>query len=153
MNRPMTDRERALRAEARVAELEEELAAYKANERALASEIEEGQEYLICLDIIKTLPIDQRCKMPGVIKLLIYISQHPGRVCSKLELLELISSDKYEVQLTVVDVYISFVRKVARALGLPDAIETIWGRGWLIREDQAVCLRMALHLPLRRRHA
>lgn len=142
----ITYRDRALKAEARVAELEAELAEYQAAERGGASDDEALQRQHRLIERLR--PIARRRGAGGsaairVAKLLDYLLQHPGRLRRCEQILAAIAVrhvDAYET-LDLVKVYVCDARHVLRAIGLGDAIETAWGRGYLLRADRAEALK------------
>lgn len=63
--------------------------------------------------------------------LLQFFLQHPNEILTRSEILENVWDSNYEGLGNVVDVYVNYLRN---KLGLPQRIETIRGRGYLLRE-------------------
>jgi two-component system OmpR family response regulator len=66
-------------------------------------------------------------------KLLEYLMRHPGQSLTREQILDYVWSFDCEVQPTMVDVYISYVRTKLRNAGLSDAVETVRGVGYRLR--------------------
>ena len=56
--------------------------------------------------------------------------RHPGQALTRSQLLDYSRTDKDDVQLGMVDVYISYLRRKLAAAGAPDLIETVRGVGY-----------------------
>ncbi len=56
--------------------------------------------------------------------------RHPGQALTRQQLLDYVWSYQADVQLTMVDVYISYLRRKLTASGRPDPIETVRGVGY-----------------------
>jgi DNA-binding response OmpR family regulator len=66
-------------------------------------------------------------------KLLEYLMRHPGQSLTREQILDYVWSFDSEVQPTMVDVYISYLRAKLRRPGLPEAVETVRGVGYRLR--------------------
>jgi len=69
--------------------------------------------------------------------LLEYLMRHPGQVLSRQNILDYVWSYESEVQPTMVDVYISYLREKLRHSGMPDPINTRRGVGYLLETRDA----------------
>lgn len=65
--------------------------------------------------------------------LLEYLMRHPGQALSRQQILDHVWSMEADVNSTMVDVYISYVRKKLHVSALPDPIETVRGVGYRMR--------------------
>jgi two-component system OmpR family response regulator len=63
-------------------------------------------------------------------KLLEYLMRHPGQALTREQILDYVWSFETEVQPTMVDVYVSYLRNKLRREGLDDPIETVRGVGY-----------------------
>lgn len=61
--------------------------------------------------------------------------RHPGHALTRQQLLDYIASYASEVQPTMIDVYIFYLRRKLAQPGLPDPIETVRGVGYRLRAD------------------
>ena len=66
-------------------------------------------------------------------KLLEYLMRHPGQSLTRQQILDYVWSFECEVQPSMVDVYISYLRAKLRRPGQPDPIETVRGLGYRLR--------------------
>jgi len=66
-------------------------------------------------------------------KLLEYMMRHPGQSLTRGQILDYAWSFECDVQSTLVDVYISYLRAKLRRPGLPDMVETVRGVGYRLR--------------------
>jgi DNA-binding response OmpR family regulator len=66
-------------------------------------------------------------------KLLEYLMRHPGQSLTREQILDYVWSFDSEVQPTMVDVYISYLRAKLRRPDLPEAVETVRGVGYRLR--------------------
>jgi DNA-binding response OmpR family regulator len=66
-------------------------------------------------------------------KLLEYMMRHPGQSLTRGQILDYVWSFECDVQPTLVDVYISYLRAKLRRPGLPDTVETVRGVGYRLR--------------------
>ena len=67
--------------------------------------------------------------------LLELLSQHKGRVVSKEMFLTHLYNGIREPELKIIDVFVCHLRKkLARATGGNHYIETVWGRGYILRD-------------------
>lgn len=69
--------------------------------------------------------------------LLEFLLRHPGQTLTRQQILDYVWSYEREVQPSMVDVYISYLRKKLDAPGKPDPIETVRGVGYRLRQDHA----------------
>ena len=85
---------------------------------------------------------------PKEFALLEAFMRRPGRRADRLELLEHAWDFAYENRSNVIDVYIRYLReKIDRPFG-PDAIETVRGAGYRLREDGGSLSRLPIRLRL-----
>jgi two-component system OmpR family response regulator len=61
--------------------------------------------------------------------------RHPGRVLSRLELLEHVWDQSYENRSNVIEVYVGYLRDKLDRKGEPSPIETVRGAGYRLRSD------------------
>ena len=147
MSRPLTDRERCLQLEARVAELEEELAAYKANERRAVRDAADLSRQVKVRDFFH--PAVRKRSIGAVpAAMLLHLLDHPGVVATKEQLYDCRfqpgADPDYEPQMKVVDVHVCHLREALAARGYPRAIDTVWGRGYRIEPAMAATLKAAI---------
>jgi DNA-binding winged helix-turn-helix (wHTH) protein len=145
MTRPLTDRERCQALEARVAELEEELAAWRAEGLDAARDDALMHRAVSLRDQLQRG--DRRCAMVAC-GMLIRLIDHAGNVASKQQLVDASRSvgscwDR-EPALKIADVQVNFLRRGLSALGFPGMIETVWGYGYRISGANAMVLKAAL---------
>jgi len=69
--------------------------------------------------------------------LLEYLMRNPGQALSRQQILDYVWSYDSEVQLTMVDVYISYLRRKLRAGGRSDLIQTVRGIGYRLEVTHA----------------
>ena len=67
--------------------------------------------------------------------LLLFFMQHPNQVLTRTEILENVWDANYDGFGNVVEVYVNYLRNKLEEKGEPRVIETIRGRGYLLRED------------------
>lgn len=138
MSRPLTDRERVLALEARVAELEAELAAWRGN----AAEDADDEAAVLRLEVVTGVlravigPRGVRNGARGSARLLIHMLERPGRLCRHAELLAAVSR-KEDALSTGVNVRMCTLRFALRRMGFPEAIKTVWGEGYALDAAQA----------------
>lgn len=145
MNRSLTDRERCMALEARVAELEEELAAWRGDSAQDLRSHHALQRAIRIRDRLQLL--DHRCALVAT-GVLIRMLDDPDVTVTKLQLLEASRHPgvrlDYEPTLKVADVQVSFLRSGLRRLGHGDAIQTVRGVGYRIPAFRAEQLRAVL---------
>lgn len=143
MNRPLTDRERCLQLEARVAELEEELSAYKALEDQEARWAREaGRLHRVSKELRRLAgPKNHlaRSRGHGMARVLLDLLAHVGMCRSPVQIYNAYNPAAADVpdSLKVVGVMIHYTRQVVGHA----AIETVWGQGYLVPFEQAAALR------------
>jgi len=69
--------------------------------------------------------------------LLEYLMRHPGQTLSRQQILDYVWSYQSDVQPTMVDVYISYLRKKLNLPGLSDPIQTVHGLGYRLATENA----------------
>lgn len=69
--------------------------------------------------------------------LLEFLLRHPGQTLNRQQILDYVWSYEREVQPSMVDVYISYLRKKLDQPGLPDPIETVRGVGYRLKDNHA----------------
>lgn len=139
--------DRALRAEARVAELEDELAAWRDRElRTERAEAETTAEAVIANTLRRLYPRVQHA--PQIARLLQLLIARPGHVFGQEHIVRAISrrGGLDLGSLKVVDVTVCHARKALRVVGLDHAIVTVWGKGYLLRADEAEAVAATLGL-------
>jgi DNA-binding response OmpR family regulator len=70
--------------------------------------------------------------------LLEFLLRHPGQTLTRQQILDYVWSYEREVQASMVDVYISYLRKKLDQPGLADPIETVRGVGYRLRSSDAL---------------
>jgi DNA-binding winged helix-turn-helix (wHTH) protein len=76
-------------------------------------------------------------------RLLLRLMAQPGRVLSRLVLLEAVNVDRVDdLDWKIIDVYVCRLRPILAARGLPGAIETVWGQGYRLREEAAARIEL-----------
>lgn len=63
--------------------------------------------------------------------------RHPGQVLTRQQILDYVWSYEHNVQPTMVEVYISYLRRKLNLPGLPDPIETVRGVGYRLEAEHA----------------
>jgi two-component system OmpR family response regulator len=63
------------------------------------------------------------------------VMRHPGQTLTRQQLLDYVWSYERDVQPTMVDVYISYLRRKLNVPGLPDPIQTVRGVGYRLEAD------------------
>ena len=66
-------------------------------------------------------------------ELLRYLMRNPRRVVSKLQILDRVWSYDFEGRSSIVEIYISYLRKKIEGAGMPPMIHTVRGVGYLIK--------------------
>lgn len=74
---------------------------------------------------IRLTPFEQRC--------LALLARHRGQTVTKAMFLRELYPDGQEPEMKIVDVFICKLRRKLRLLGAADIIETLWGRGYVLR--------------------
>jgi DNA-binding response OmpR family regulator len=69
--------------------------------------------------------------------LLEYLMRHPGQILTRQNILDYVWSYESQVQPTMVDVYISYLRDKLHQPGLKDPIQTRRGVGYYLEPDNA----------------
>lgn len=69
--------------------------------------------------------------------LLEYLMRHAGQALSRQQILDYVWSYERDVQLTLVDVYVSYVRRKLHQAARPDPIQTVRGVGYRFEVDDA----------------
>lgn len=145
MTRPLTDRERCQVLEARVAELEAELASWRANEcdeRSADADVlrQEGMKTLLRSAIGKAGP-------PGLqARLALLLMDRPGRLLTYAWLGANIATTREACPHNAAKVALSYLRKALRVWRLADGVQTVRGRGVLMHPDTATQLSRRLSL-------
>ena len=67
--------------------------------------------------------------------LMLYLMQHPDRVLTRSEILENVWDSNYDGFGNVVDVYINYLRNKLEEQGEPRVIETVRGRGYILKKE------------------
>ena len=67
--------------------------------------------------------------------LMLYFMQHPNRLLTRTEILENVWDSNYDGFGNVVDVYVNYLRNKLEEEGEPRVIETVRGRGYILRES------------------
>jgi two-component system response regulator MprA len=67
--------------------------------------------------------------------LLRFFMQHPDAILSRTEILESVWDSNYDGLGNVVDVYVNYLRRKLEAGGESRRIDTVWGRGYIIRSN------------------
>lgn len=69
--------------------------------------------------------------------LLEYLMRHPGQTLTRQQILDYVWSYERDVQPTLVDVYVSYLRRKLSAAGRPDPIQTVRGVGYRLEAERA----------------
>ena len=67
--------------------------------------------------------------------LMLFLMQHPDRVLTRTEILENVWDSDYDGFGNVVDVYVNYLRNKLEEAGEPRVIETVRGRGYLLKKN------------------
>lgn len=139
-------RERVYQLEARVAELEEELAAWRERDDFDRRWQRREAELLRLREALAIGTQDRHGYSPTGVRLLLDLLEHAGRIRSKLDLLEACAPGALDrdLQLKNVDVYVCGLRHALARHGLREAVQTVWGKGHMISEADALQIRAAL---------
>jgi DNA-binding response OmpR family regulator len=70
-------------------------------------------------------------------KMLEFLMRHPGQALQREQILDYVWSYATDVQPTLVDVYVSYLRRKLRQPGRPDPIQTVRGVGYRLEADRA----------------
>jgi DNA-binding response OmpR family regulator len=143
----LSDRARIQQLEAQVADLTEELEAWRgfdgdAERRAKNDE----REARVRTRIMRLKPAHRPCMYGGVVvRLLLHFIDHPDRLHRRETLLDVVAGEGSESLPKVVDVRVSHARDVVAFAGFDRTmIETHWGRGYRITAANAELLKAAL---------
>ncbi len=68
-------------------------------------------------------------------RLLEFLLRHPGQALSRQQILDYVWSYEHDVQASLVDVYISYLRRKLDQSGQPDPIQTVRGVGYRLKKD------------------
>lgn len=139
-------RERALRAEARVVELEDEVAAFKAlanDEARWARQADRIAAFRQRIGFGKTR------RGAGLARLLIDFLDHPGSTRSNFSIWQALHPGQVENERdtdegALAKVYVCWLRANLRAVGFGDAIQTVWGLGYRMELGAAERLKAFL---------
>lgn len=75
---------------------------------------------------------------PKEFSLLEYLMRSKGKVCTRSRIIEHVWDIHFDSDTSVIDVYITFLRKKLDAAGCQNVIQTIRGVGYIIREPETV---------------
>jgi two-component system OmpR family response regulator len=67
--------------------------------------------------------------------LLQFFMQHPDAILSRTEILENVWDSNYDGFGNVVEVYVNYLRRKLEEGGEPRRIETVWGRGYVLKSN------------------
>lgn len=148
MNTPaLTYRDRALMAEARIAELEAEVAAWREYGHTDPKSSREEADTLLVAKLQRRLrALTGMNDTRGVAKTLLVLLAHPGRLCRRSTIFDAVTTDD-TTDPKVIDVRVSRTRLLLRAIGYPEAITTVWGEGYVLAAESAGDIRRTLGLP------
>jgi DNA-binding response OmpR family regulator len=139
MTRPLTDRERANILEVRVAELQEELAAYRKDEA--------GDDLMMrlveAMQCIRGITSPAQAHPRGTARLLLYMLERPGRLCLMDDLFRVLECGRDTMPASI-KTTVSRARSYLRARGIDGAIRNIWGQGYVLEPTTAAAIRRAL---------
>lgn len=142
MSRPLTDRERCLALAARVAELEDELAAWRANDNDEARWARlAGRVTRMARALRRGAPPSVPRRYLGLARVLIEMLDRPGQVRSYAQIYAamtpgVITPESNDPRLNT-GVYVCWLRKIVGAT----AIETARGQGYMITTEAAPDLK------------
>lgn len=144
-----TDKEVIVQLRAQVADLTEEVEAWRAHDRDGAKAAITTQREAEVRSRVLALKPSSRAGVGfggAIIRLLIVFMDNPGRLLTKHEIYKLIVSDvDAERDTKTVDVRVCHVRHVLQWCGLPrTGVETVWGRGYRLQTDAAERLKEVL---------
>jgi DNA-binding response OmpR family regulator len=69
-------------------------------------------------------------------RLLEFLLRHPGQALSRQQILDYVWSYDHAVQSSLVDVYISYLRRKLDQPGQPDPIQTVRGIGYRLKGER-----------------
>jgi len=75
---------------------------------------------------------------PKEFALLEYLIRNKNRVCTRSRIIEHVWDIHFDSDTSVIDVYITFLRRKLEAAGCENLIQTIRGVGYIVREPEAV---------------
>lgn len=146
--RPPTDRERALQAEARVAELEDEVREWRAQAEQQAREEYEFDQLNAVADRLR--PLVAGGKAMGAARLLLSLLRRPGRVCLSASLVMAISTKARTgeyVDRSTLGAAAFWLREALSRLGVPpEALRYVRPLGYQISVADAQRIRKILGL-------
>jgi DNA-binding response OmpR family regulator len=134
----MTDRERALSAEARISEMEEELATWRRLDQGAANREQDVMRVARVSARIRALTGTTHAR--GAAILLLHLLGRTERLCTHHELFNVLEPGR-DTMPDVVKVRICSLRKALRAADMPDAILTVWGQGYVLSAVSAPRIR------------
>lgn len=139
---PLTDHDRLLAAEARVAELEGELVAIKAAAQAEAlSDARAFEEFRVARALRQLIP--ESPGVPATARLVIFLLAHAGRLCRMDALLRAVATSD-NVASNIVSARICYLRRALRMLGHGKAIVTVRHQGFVLEAAAAPLIAAAL---------
>jgi DNA-binding response OmpR family regulator len=134
VNRPLTDRETIVALRAHIADLEEEVAAWRSGAKEEAQEEHDEARVDAVRRALKDAWPLAGGRQPALI--LLHFVAHPGRPASKSRLFALTrtrySYAREDASRSCVEVRISHLRRALDNLGYPGVIESLRERGWSI---------------------
>jgi DNA-binding response OmpR family regulator len=147
VNGPLTDRQRCMVLEGRIAELEQELAAWRGNSRNADRDFDEMQRLVRLRDRLQR---GERRAALVAAGMFVRLIDHPGVVVTKGQLIDASRHPgvrDHEPELRMADVQVNFLRSALRRLGLPVIIETVWGYGYRVSAECAQLAKASLEPP------
>lgn len=142
VNAPMTYRDRALAAEGRVAELEEELATWRHQTKRERVVLEDATRVaLLSARIKQAYPSYSGAR--GAARALLCLLERPGHICGN-QLIQHSLGTADDTGPEIVRVRVSQARKALEAMGFPGAIKNVWGAGYFIEAGTAATIKATL---------
>jgi hypothetical protein len=137
---PLTDRDRLLKAEARVAELEEELAAWQAGDAR--SEPRPAAERVYRLGEVLRPQLGGHAKTAA--RVLIDLLDHAGQVRPGWRIGETMAVRHCEQPEDLAKAGVCYARRALRGMGFGEVLKTAWGVGYVIHAADAPAVRTGL---------
>lgn len=135
------DRARILELEAENAELREELAAWRANDKETVRRDQDLLRQEALRQLFKPGMQGRRCNGSGLARLAMAFMARPGHVFSREALIEVITDPERAPCIKRADVEVCNLRRVLRGINAPVEIVSVWGMGYSMTPAGAARLR------------
>lgn len=142
---PQTDRDRMLAAEARVAELEEELEAWRANDRRIIHDGDKAMRAFRLAERVRPfLKSPYLGHAPQVARTLIFLLDHAGTIQPVDRLGDAVSTREIDGPNRLGAIAVTWTRAVLSQLGFEGALRNSYGQGYMIEAEVAAAIKARL---------